>query len=339
MAERWEVIMPGGPGGPDWKRFRRLPWSWIVLALVLILMVSTSFYSVESGELALILRFGKFVREEGPGLHFKLPLGMEKAIRIPVERSLKEEFGFRTVSIGQRTEYAPPENPEEPVILTGDLSIVDIEWIVQYRITDPYQYLFHMHNPIKTLRDISQAAMRQVVGDHTVDEVLTFGRERIAYEVKTLMQEILDSYEAGILVENVELENVQPPDPVKPAFHEVNQAKQQQEQLINEAWESYNRAIPQAEGEAKQMLAEAEGYAIEVVNNARGDAERFLAMLEEYRKAPEVTRYRIYLETLMSVLPEIKNIYVIDENTRQLMPLLNFGTPLKPSGFTREEKP
>jgi len=335
MAERWEVIMQGGPKGPDLRNLRRVPWLWLILGLLVVLILWTSFYTVEAGQVALILRFGKFVREEGPGLHFKLPLGMETAIHVPVERSLKEEFGFRTVAIGQRTEYAPPKNPEEPVMLTGDLSIVDIEWIVQYRIIDPYQYLFHMHNPIKTLRDISQAAMRQVVGDHTVDEVLTFGREQVAFQVKTLMQQILESYNSGIKVENIELENVQPPDPVKPAFHEVNQAKQQQEQLINEAWEAYNRAIPQAEGEAKQMLAEAEGYAIEVVNNARGDARRFLSMLEEYRKAPDVTRYRIFLETMMDILPQVDNIYVIDENTRQLMPLLNFG-PSGPRPATKQ---
>ena len=330
MAERWEVIPPSGPIRSDWKNLARFPWGWILPVFILGAVAWSSFYTVQADSVGLILRLGRFVRTADPGLHWKLPLGIETVLKVPVERSLKQEFGFRTVSIGQRTQYAEAENPEEPIMLTGDLSIVNVEWIVLYRITDPEAYYFKISDPVKTLRDISQAAMRQVVGDRTVDEVLTYGREEVAYEVARRMQDIMNLYHTGIAIEKVVLENVQPPDPVKPAFNEVNQAKQQQEQLINEAWEAYNKAVPQAEGEAQQMIADAEGFALEVVNNARGDARRFRSILQEYRKAPEVTRYRIFLETMKEVIPKVSQIYIVDEQTKQMVPLLNFTGIPKP---------
>ncbi len=320
MNERWEVIMPGKK---RYASFPRLPWEIIVLIILVIAFLLTSFFTVNAGEVGLVLRFGKFHRKVYPGLHFKIPFGVERVFIYSVERVYKEEFGFRTKSIGERTTYTPAPNPEEPIMLTGDLSIVHVEWVVQYRIQDPFHFRFHMKDPIKTLRDISQAVMRRVVGDRTVDEVLTYGREEIAQEVKEQMQEILDFYESGIEIETIRLQNVQPPDPVKPAFHQVNEAKQLQERLINEAWERYNREIPKAKGEAKQTIQEAEGYATEVVNRSKGEAERFLSILEEYRKAPEVTRQRMLIETLSKVLPDLQQVVILDEDTKNLVPLLS----------------
>ena len=320
MSERWEILMSQPRRGIPWSR---IPWAIILIALIGVWVVWTSFYTVEAGQVALVLRFGKFHREVGPGLHWKLPLGIEKVYKFSVERIYKEEFGFRTRSIGQRTQYAPPPNPEEPIMLTGDLSIVHVEWVVQYRIKDPFKYRFNMRDPVKTLRDISQAVMRKVIGDRTVDEALTYGREEIALRVRELMQQILDSYESGIRIETIRLQNVQPPDPVKPAFHAVNEAKQEQERLVNEAWERYNREIPKARGEAEQMIREAEGYAVEVVNRARGEAERFLAILAEYRKAPDVTRQRMLIETMLKVFPRLQHVLVIDPETKNLIPLLS----------------
>lgn len=332
MNGQWEVFRPGGPKKPNLGNIKRWPWAWIIPGIFIFLLIWSSFYTIEADSVGLILRFGKYVRSTGPGPHLKLPFGIESVLKVQVEKSLKQEFGFRTLSIGQRTQYVPAEDTEEPVMLTGDLSIVNVEWVVLYRILDPEAYYFKISDPVKTLRDISQAAMRQVVGDRTVDEVLTYGREKIAYDVAQLMSELMKFYHTGIIIEKVVLENVQPPENVKPAFNEVNQAKQQQEQLINEAWEAYNKEIPQAQGEAQQTIADAEGFALEVVNKARGDAQRFLSILSEYRKAPQVTRYRIYLETMHEILPKIQNVYIVDEQIKQMIPMLNFAGGVAPPG-------
>jgi len=293
-----------------------------ILILVLI-VVFTSFFTVEPEETALVLRFGQYVRSTDPGLHFKLPFGIERVMKVPVQRQWKEEFGFRTVRAGVQSQYATRGYGEESNMLTGDLNAANVEWVVQFRIVDPFKYLFQVRNPQDTFRSMSEAVMRKVVGDRTVNEVLTVGRAEVANEVQVQLQEMCDQYEIGIKVDQVVLQDVNPPDPVKPSFNEVNEAQQEREKLINQAQSEYNKVIPRAMGEAQQTIQEAEGYALQRLNRARGDSARFVALFEEYRKAPEITRKRIYLETMSSVLPQVQNKVVIDGDLQSVLPLLN----------------
>jgi membrane protease subunit HflK len=255
---------------------------------------------------------------------------VERVIKVPVERQLKQEFGFRTEMAGQRTQYREgPQFYDESLMLTGDLNVGLVEWIVQYKIKDPFAFLFKVRDVESTFRDMSEAAMRQVVGDHSVDEVLTIGREQVAAQAKDLLQALCDKYETGIDVQQLVLQDVNPPDPVKPSFNEVNQAIQERERLINEALADYNQAIPRARGEALQMIQESEGYATERVNRAEGDAARFDAIYSEYRKAPRVTRDRMYLETMNEVLPRLGKKLILDEEQQGVLPLLNLGGEVK----------
>jgi membrane protease subunit HflK len=208
-------------------------------------------------------------------------------------------------------------------MLTGDLNVVVVEWIIQYRIEDPYKFLFKVRNSKQTLRDMSEATMREVVGDRTLNEVLTVGRQEISQTVEIKLQDLCEQYETGVRIKQVVLQNVDPPDAVKASFNEVNQAQQDKEKLINQARSEYNRVIPKAKGEAQQTIQEAEGYASERVNGAKGDVARFVAVLKEYEKAPEITRQRIYLETLNRVLPKLDQKTIIDENVSGVLPLLN----------------
>jgi membrane protease subunit HflK len=235
------------------------------------------------------------------------------------------EFGFRTLRPGTRTEYAAPtpQTVGESVMLTGDLNVAVVEWIVQYRIKDAKAYLFQVRDVPETFRLMSEAAMRQVVGDHSVDEVITIGREEIARQAKEELQRLCDFYGVGIEVQQLVLQNVNPPDPVRPAFNEVNQAIQEKERAINEAWADYNKEVPKAKGEAEQAVRSAEGYALERENNAVGDAQRFESLYEEYRKAPAVTRRRLYLETMRDLVPRIERKVVLDEKARGVLPLLS----------------
>jgi membrane protease subunit HflK len=285
----------------------------------------TSFFQVKQDEEAVVLRFGKNVRTVEPGLRFKLPFGIERAFKVPVARQPKEEFGFRTLEAGQRTRYSPQQFDNESVMLTGDLNVAEVEWSVQYQITNAKNYLFNVKEPVATLRDVSEAAVRAVVGDHSVDEVITTGRVQVATQAQVLLQEILDRYEVGITILQLVPQDVTPPDPVKAAFNEVNEAIQEKETLENEAEAEYNRAIPLAKGQAEQLIAEAEGYALERVNQARGDVARFSAVLEEYRKAPDVTRQRLWLETLAEVLDRTGRRVVVDRDLKGMIPLLNLG--------------
>ena len=237
--------------------------------------------------------------------------------------SFKEEFGFRTLRPGVRTVYTPEKWEDESLMLTGDLNVAVVEWIVQYRIVDPYKYLFKVRDVRKTIRDISEVVMRMVVGDRSVDEVLTVGRMEAATQAQKKLQEILNFYDTGIKIVTVKLKDVNPPDPVKPSFNEVNEARQDRERFINEAWQAYNKVIPKAKGEAEKVIAEAEGYAIKRVNRAQGDANRFLAIWKEYKRAKDVTRKRMYIETLSKVLPRVGKIYVVDSEQKTLLPLLS----------------
>jgi membrane protease subunit HflK len=308
---------------------RSLIWK-IGVVVVVLLAFATSYYQVEPDEVGVVTRFSKFVRTTGPGPHMRLPLGIDRVQKVPVQRQLKQEFGFRTVRAGLGSDYRKDEKTSaEAQMLTGDLNVATVEWIVQYKIADPYKYLFKLRDVEATFRMMTEATMRQVVGDHSVTELLTVGREAIAARAKELLSNLCKLYDNGILVQQLVLQDVDPPEPVKPSFNEVNQAIQERERAINEAWAEYNQEIPRARGSADQRLESAEGYAVDRVNRAKGDAQRFLALQEEYRKAPEVTRTRLHLETMSVVLPKVGTKLVLDEQTRGLLPLFSLGKPVE----------
>lgn len=302
----------------------------VIAAIVAIIVLAGSFYQIRPEEVGVIQRFGKFVRMTDPGLHLKIPLGVERLTKVPVERQLKMEFGFRTAAAGIRSEYVTTaEARSESIMLTGDLNVIVAEWIVQYKIKDPYNFLFKMRQPERTFRAMTEAVVRRVVGDSSVDEILTVGRARIALEAKLHLQELCDDYEIGIDVNQLIFQDVNPPDPVKPSFNEVNESIQERERKINEAWSEYNNEIPRATGEAEQMIRQSEGYLAERVNTARGDAERFISVYREYAKAPVVTRQRLYLEALNDILSEIDRKIIFDQTLKNILPLLNLGEEVK----------
>jgi len=315
----------GSPDGPEIKMPQLSPRMIrnIVVGVAVLIVALTSFYTVEPEEVALVLQFGKYVRTSDPGLHLKLPFGIETARKVPVQRQFKEEFGFRTLITGGRSQYATRAYADEANMLTGDLNVATVEWVVQYRVVDPFNFLFRVRNPQDTFRAMSEAVMRSKVGDRTVNEVLTVGRAEVASQVHVALQELCNQYEIGISVDQVVLQDVNPPEPVRPSFNEVNEAEQQREQLINQAQSEYNRVIPRAQGEAQQTIQAAEGYAMQRVNQARGDSARFSALFEEYRKAPEVTSTRIYLETMAKVLPQVEGKVIVDDDLKGILPLLN----------------
>jgi membrane protease subunit HflK len=302
----------------------------IVLVILVLLLLVSSYYQVEPEQVGVVQRFGAFVRTSEPGPHLKLPFGIERVTKVPVQRQLKMEFGFRTQRAGVRSEFAaPPEAQAESLMLTGDLNVAVVEWIVQFRIRDPKAYLFNVRNVPETFRYMSEAAVRQVVGDHSVDEVITIGRAQIALAAKEELQRLCDLYGVGIEIQQLVLQDVNPPGPVRPAFNEVNQAIQEKERAINEAWAEYNQAVPRAKGEAEQLVRSAEGYALERENRALGDASRFEALYDEYRRAPEVTRRRMYLETMGELVPRLGRKVIVDEKARGVLPLLQLDAAAK----------
>ena len=250
---------------------------------------------------------------------------METLDKVPVERQLKQEFGFRTTQPGVRTRYSTRGFEEESLMLTGDLNAAEVEWIVQFRIADPYKFLFKVRNAVPTFRDMNEAIMREVVGDRSVNEVLTIGRVEIGITVTEKLQQLCDQYETGIKVDQVVLQDVNPPDPVKPAFNEVNEAQQEREKLINQAKSEYNKIIPKARGDAEKVIEEARGYAVERVNEAKGDAAKFNAVFREYMRAPEVTRQRIYLETMNDILPKVGRKLITDDKSAGILPLFDLS--------------
>jgi len=255
-------------------------------------------YTVNPEEVGVIQRFGKYLSTTQPGLHFKIPFGVDKLTKVKVKHVFKEEFGFRTLQAGVRTKYSSQSYNQEAIMLTGDLNIADVEWIVQYRIKDPVKYLFNVRNVEETMHDVSESVVREVVGDRSVDEVIVLNRKEIADKSQVMLQEQLDIYNAGLEIVTINMQNVNPPKAVQPAFNNVNSAKQEKERIINEAWEKYNQVIPEAEGKSKRTVEEAEGYAIDRVNRANGDATRFIQMYNEYRYSKSVTRKRLYLEMM-----------------------------------------
>lgn len=294
-----------------------------VLVLVALAVLFSAWFTIEPEEAGLVLRFGRYARTVSPGLHLKLPSPIEKVVKVPVERQLKEEFGFRTESSsGPRRTYSQEDLSAESLMLTGDLNVAVVEWTAQYRVRDPYKFLFKVRSVQKTFRDMNETVMREVVGDRSVNEVLTVGRQEIAAEVEQRLQTLCDQYENGIKVEQIVLQDVNPPDPVKPSFNEVNQAQQEREKLINQARADYNQIIPRAKGQAQQALEQAEGFATDRVNRARGDAELFVKVHAAYQRAPEVTRRRMYLETMSEIYPKVKKKVVLDEKLKGVLPLL-----------------
>ncbi|MBU0499386.1 MAG: FtsH protease activity modulator HflK [Gammaproteobacteria bacterium] len=301
-----------------------------VIGVLLAITAWSSWYTVPSDSVAVLQRFGKYQAEVPPGLHFKIPFGVDTATILPVKRQLKQEFGFYTEGATNPDQHS--ENPrEESPMVTGDLNAVLVEWVVQYRISEPFKFLFAMRTPGATLRDVSESVMREAVGDRTVDEVITIGRQEIEAEALAGMQKLAASYGMGVSVDQVQLKNVNPPAPVQGSFNAVNQAQQEKEKLINEARRDYNKVIPLAVGEKDQRIREAEGYRLKRINEAEGDVSRFNAVFAQYQKAPDVTQRRLYLEAMQAVLPAVQNKVVVDEDMKGILPLLNLGQKQAPA--------
>lgn len=299
--------------------------AWIAVVIAAFIWVLTGVYTVGVDEVGVVQRFGKYTRLTQPGLHFKLPKGIEKVTKVKVRLVYKEEFGLRTLRAGVRTEYAPQKAYEaESLMLTGDLNVGVVPWIVQYRISDPYKYLFKVRDVRGTLRDLSEAVMRQVVGDRSINEVIS-KRQEIANEAKVLLQDVLNDAETGINLVTIEMKTTTVPEPVQPSFNEVNQAIQEKERMIYQAKEAYNKAIPAAKGEAQKTIKTAEGYYLGRVNQAKGDAARFISLWKEYAKSKDVTRRRLYLEALHEVLPKLGSKYIVDSEQKGILPLLDLG--------------
>jgi membrane protease subunit HflK len=323
-----------------WPGFRAGPIIGLGVLIVALIFLWSSWFTVQPEETGIVQRFGKVVRTAEPGLHFKWPFGIDTVRLVPTARVLKEEFGFRTLASapGQRTQYSgnQPSGSQayksESLMLTGDLNVIDVQWIIQYRIEDPIRYLFHVRDTSKTIRDITEAVMRRVVGNRLGSDVLTVGRVAVSTTAKEETQQILTAYDTGVRLVTVELQDVTPPDAVKPAFNEVNEARQDKERTINQAQEQVNREIPKAGGEAARSISEAEGYAIERVNRARGEATRFQAILAEYQQAPEVTRRRLHLEALGRFITEMKGLYIVDRDQKAMVPWIALEAGPKEAG-------
>ncbi|MFO8057075.1 MAG: FtsH protease activity modulator HflK [bacterium] len=297
----------------------------VIAVIIIFVLVSARqiVYTIQPEEQGIVLRFGKYDRTAGPGLHFKLPWGIENAYILPVERQLKQEFGFRTAKSDVRSQRRHKGYENESRMLTGDLNSAKVEWIVQYRITDPLKYLFNVRSVEDTFRDMSEAVMRQIVGDRSVDEVITWGKAEINKEAKEKLQELAEEYETGLAVHVVLLQNVNAPEPVQPSWNEVNEAEQQRDKLVNEAKGEYNKRVPRAKGAADRMIKKAEGYAIKRVNEAEGNAEKFTSIYNEYRLAPQVTKRRYYLETMADIIPKAGRKIIVDDKDSGVLKLLN----------------
>lgn len=306
---------------PQLPRIPARSIAFLAVAIILSVLGWTSYYTVQAESEGVVLRFGRFLKTVEPGLHFKLPFGIDRVAVLPTRRQLKLEFGFFTSGYTNVDQPATDAAGEKSMV-TGDLNAALVEWVVQYRIDDPKQYLFDVRNPAQTLRDISEAAMREVIGDRTVDEVITIGRQDIEVATLARMQELSKRYALGVRVDQVQLKNVNPPAEVQASFNEVNKAQQDRENAINIANGDYNQAVPRAKGEADQAIRGAEGYRFKRVNEAEGDVASFNAMLGQYVKAPEITRTRLYLETMSDVLPATGAKIIIDDTMRNLLPIL-----------------
>lgn len=326
IGKGWHEQQPGGGGSAG--GFSSKLGLLVPAALLLLWAGNSCYYTVQPEERAVVKRLGEVIDITDPGLHFKLPLGIDRVQRVATERVLKQEFGFRTdlrAGGDSRSRYSGEAFPDESLMLTGDLNVIDVEWVVQYRIADPIKYLYAMRDPEGTLRDLSESVMRRVVGNRIGSDVLTVARVEISSAAREEIQSAMTRYDNGISILSVELQDVVPPARVQPAFNEVNEARQERERTINEATKKQNQSIPRAEGEALRIISQAEGYATERVNRALGEATRFNAVLTEYRRAPQVTRSRLYLETLQEILPQAGQVLVVQNGESTPLPLLNLA--------------
>jgi membrane protease subunit HflK len=321
------IFSGGGSGGSSSRKGGGGSFATIIIILLVVISAWSSYYTVPSDSVAVVQRFGQYLKEVPPGLHFKLPLGIDTSTTVPVKRQLKQEFGFATPGARNPYQSSSAQNRgRETQMVTGDLNAALVEWVIQYRISEPVKFLFEVREPSETLRYVSESVMREVVGDRSVDEVLTIGRQEIESEALVKMQALSTKYIMGISIDQVQLKNINPPRPVQESFNEVNQAQQEKEKLINEARRDYNKVIPLAEGEKDQRIREADGYRLKRINEAEGDVARFNALFTEYKKAPEVTKRRIYIETMQDVIPKIESKILVDDDMKGLLPLLNLGT-------------
>ncbi len=321
MAEQFQL--------PDLNQFtsQRGFAPLIIVGALIVWSLYSAVYTVPAESVGVIQRFGQYHGVTDPGLRFKLPWGVDRVTLVPIERQLKEEFGFSTPGATFANQSSPPSQwALETTMVTGDLNTAMVEWIIQFRIEVPFDFLFNVRDPGETLRDVSESVMREVIGDRTVDEVLTVGRQDIESTAQVKLQEVVNRYEMGLRIDQVQLKNVNPPEPVQASFDRVNEAQQERERMINVARGEYNQAVPRARGEADQKVQAAEGYAIQRVNEAEGDVSRFNALLAEYLKAPNVTKRRLYLETMNEVLPRVKTKVYVDESASSVLPLLQLET-------------
>ncbi len=295
----------------------------IVFIVMLLQGVYASFYKITPGEVGVVLRLGEYNRTSNPGLHFKVPY-IDSLYKVDVEEIRKEEFGFRSRYVGQNSSSNRHGYDMESLMLTADKNVINVAWIVQYRVDDPRAFLFQIKDVRSAVRDLSESVTRRIVGNMDFDYVLS-NRDLLAAEVKAELQKVLRNLQAGLVIGTVQFQDINPPDKVKPAFNEVNEADQDMKRLVNEAEEIYNRKVPRARGSAKQIIEEAHGYAVGRVNDAKGESQRFLSILTEYRNAPEVTKKRMYLETMQEIMPAVESIYVMDENQQTPLPLLNLS--------------
>lgn len=318
---------PGFSQGPFWM---------ILLVVLLVLVALNSYYVIEPQETGVVQRFGKFVYTTDAGLHFKIPFGVDTVRKVVTGRVLQHEYGYRTSVPGVRSRFVEKGYEDEAIMLSGDLNVVDLQWTLQYKIQDPVDYLFRVQDVEGTLDDISESVVRRIVGNRYSDDVLTVGRASIAEQARSEIQEIMNWYKAGLQIVAVQLQNANPPDPVRAAFNEVNEAQQEKERMINDAQQAYNQKIPKALGEARQTVTQAEGYALERVNRSEGEARRFLEILSEYEKAPDVTRRRMYLEAMTDLMGKVDSVYVLDENYRSLLPLFDLNKHGKAEGDAKK---
>jgi modulator of FtsH protease HflK len=299
-------------------------WGFLLFILVIFLAYN-SYYTVEPEETAVVQRFGEFVRTTDAGLHFKMPFGIETVRKVRTGRVEQHEYGYRTAVAGVRSSFVEKGYEEQARMLSGDLNVVDLQWTVQYKVDDPIAYLFRLEDVESTIDDISESVVRRIVGNRFADEVFTVGRASIADMARTEMQQILNSYHTGIRIVTVQLQNANPPDPVKAAFNEVNEARQEKERMINEAQKVFNQQIPRASGEARQVISQAEAYGLERVNRAQGDSRRFLDILSEFQKSPEVSRQRMYLEAFQTFIGKLDRVVIVDEQQKNLLPMLDLN--------------
>lgn len=290
----------------------------IIVAALLVFSALSMFYQVDPEQEALVLRFGKLVKIASPGLHFKLPFGIDRAIKVPTRVVDVEAFGYRENRSGQQTGFR-----EESSMLTGDLNMVLVGWDVQFSRINPGDYVFRVQDPINTLRDISQSVMREVTGDRASIRILTIGRSEIQQRVRELIQRQCDQFKMGIHINEVNLLFVDPPAAVLDAFNDLNKAEQDAVRFFEEASRQYQETVPRARGEAQRMVLEAEGFRMQRVNVARGEAQRFVDMLTAYKVSPEVTKIRLYLELMEKRLPSLKEIIVVDDELNGILPHLN----------------